>query len=132
MRREYWLVPLLAILAMAVNIAVSFGVVFVYSVFVAPGQDMAAYEAFALQSAPLSSVIAGVPILFAAGWLAARNSAANGLGVGLAVGIVYVLIDGALVVAAGALAEMWVWELVSYSTKLAAAAAGGHLGARRA
>ena len=131
MRREYWLVPLLAILAMALNIAVSFAVVWAYSAFVAPGQDMAFYEAFALRSAPLSSVVAGMPILFGAGWIAGRNSA-SGMRAGLAVGVVYVLIDGALVLAAGAMAEMWTWEIVSYSTKLAAAAAGGFVGARRA
>lgn len=132
MRREFWLVPLLAIGALVVNVIVSIGVVWVYSVFIEPGHDMAFYEAFAQNAAPVSSVIAGMPIMFAAAWIAARACAPRGFAAGVGVAVTYLVIDTAAIVATGALGSLGMLVAISYVTKLTAAALGAWLGSRKA
>jgi hypothetical protein len=131
MRREFWLAPLLAIGALVVNVIVSIGVVWVYSTFIETGHNMAFYEAWAQSAAPVSSVVAGIPIMFAAAWMAARACAPRGFAAGVAVAVTYLVIDTAAIVATGALGSLGMLVAVSYVTKLGAAALGAWLGSRR-
>ncbi len=113
-----------AVPAMALNVAVSFLWVLIYSLLIAPGQTEAAYQAYAMQAAPWSSVIAGAPILLIAGWLLARWHG-GGWRTGICAGLAYVAIDLAIILAAGALAALAGIIALSFATKLAASALGG-------
>ena len=116
----------LAIAAMAINVAMAFGWVAIYSLAIAPGQSEAAYQAYAEQVAPWCSVIAGIPILFVAGWLRARwGSGASGWSFGAMVGILYALLDVTILLAAVGLAALTGVVGLSIVTKIAAAAWGG-------
>ena len=120
----------IAIAAMALNVAFFFLWVFLYSMVIAPGQEPAAYEAYANRAAPWGSVIAGIPILFAGGWLLARWHG-GGWRTGIAAGIAYAVIDLVILSAAGALFDLLAVAALSWSTKIAAAALGGSLAGRR-
>ena len=113
-----------AVPAMVVNVAAAFLWVFIYSIMIAPGQDEAAYQAYAMRAAPWSSVIAGAPILLGAGWLLARWHG-GGWRTGICAGVAYVAIDLAIMLAAGAPASMAGIIALSAATKLAASALGG-------
>jgi hypothetical protein len=120
-----------AVAAMVLNVAFAFLWVLIYSALIAPGQDEAAYKAYAMRVAPWSSVIAGIPILFAAGWLLARWHG-GGWQVGICAAVAYVVIDFAILAAARALGEFPAIVAFSFATKLAAAALGGAMAQRLA
>lgn len=113
-----------AVPAMVLNIACAFLWVAIYSHLIAPGQGEAAYQAYAMRAVPWSAVIAGVPILFGAGWLLARWHGGSWR-TGLWAGVFYLAIDLAILLAAGMVASMLGIVALSYATKLAAAALGG-------
>ncbi|MEZ0244345.1 MAG: hypothetical protein ACAH11_13290 [Sphingomonas sp.] len=117
--------------AMVVNVAASFLWVFFYSLAISPGHEEAFYQAYAMEVAPWCSVIAGIPILFAAGLLLARWLGRSGWRAGIGAGIAYVAIDFTLVAAMGGLMAMPGVLALSFTTKLAASAVGGALAARR-
>ena len=121
---------LFAIGAMVLNVAVAFLWVWIYSMLIAPGHDEAHYQAYAMRAAPISSIIAGIPILFAAGWLAGRREPARPMLAGLLVAVVYVAIDASIVFA---VADSIPYAILatSFGTKLAAAAAGGRMAGPR-
>ncbi len=83
-----------------------------------------------MRVAPWSSVIAGIPILFAAGWLLARWHG-GGWRTGICAAIAYVAIDTLVLLAAGAFGDLAAIVAMSFVTKLAAAALGGSLAGRR-
>ncbi len=118
----------LGVLALLLNVLVAFLWVFLYSVAIAPGHDGAFYQAYAQRVAPISAIIAGLPILFAAGWLSARGS-----GVILAALVpagAYIVLDLVLNAIGGLSPAIWILAL-SYATKLAAGWAGGRLALQR-
>ena len=119
-----------AVAAMVLNVAAAFLWVFIYAMLIAPGQDEAAYQAYAMRAAPWCSVIAGIPILFVAGWLLARWHG-GGWRTGICAAVAYVVLDVLILVAADALFALPAIEALSYATKLGAAACGGALAARR-
>ena len=121
----------IAVRAMVLNVAFAFLWVFIYSTWVAPGQDEAAYNAYARRVAPWSSVIAGIPILCVAGWVLARWHG-GGWQVGICAAVAYVVIDFTVVAAAGALGDFPAIVALSFATKLAAAALGGAMARRLA
>ena len=113
-----------AVPAMVINVACAFLWVFIYSMLIAPGQDEAFYQAYAMRSSPWSSVIAGMPILFGAGWLLARWHG-GGWRTGICAGLAYVAIDVAIIFAVGAMGEMAGIVALSAATKIGASALGG-------
>ena len=119
----------LAAAAMVVNVAAAFGWVAIYSLAIAPGQSEAAYQAYAEQVAPWCSVIAGIPILFAAGWLRARwgDRGAAGWSMGMWVGVVYVLLDLTILLSVVGPAALTGVVGLSIITKIAASAWGGRV-----
>ena len=62
-----------ALAIMIVNVAISFGVVAVYSIAVDPGHDQAYYEAAAQWIAPLSSIAFGWILFLCASFVLARK-----------------------------------------------------------
>jgi len=128
-RRDFIVIPVVAIAVMVLNVAISFGVVWLYSTCVNPGQPASFYEAFAMRVAPISSVIAGIPLMFVAGFLIAkRRPGRRGLLVAAAAAFLYIIIDTAFLLSADAGQGVWMWAALSHATKLLAALAGAKLG----
>lgn len=120
-----------ALVVMVVNVAISFLYVAVYSYVISPGHDIAHYQAHAQFSAPYSSIIAGMPLMFLAGrWIGRRGTPDVAVQAALGVWLVYAAIDLAIVIPAGT-ARLIPLVIVSLLTKLAAAYLGGRAGTRR-
>lgn len=118
-----------ALLLMVLNVAVSFGVMWVYGHFINPGHEQAFYEMEAQRIAPWSSVVAGVFLFFGAGWVfAKRRPARNALAFAAAFVVLYALIDVGIIAAVGGLAAMGVIVALSMVSKSIAALAGAALG----
>lgn len=131
-QRDLLLVPAAALGVMIANVAISVGVVWFYSTFVDPDRPVAEYEAFAMAAAPVSSIVAGIPLMLVAGFFLARGrSDRAALRAAGAMALLYMAVDAALLLAAGADSGLWTWEAVSYSTKLLAALVGAKLYASR-
>src|SRR5918992_4477936 len=128
--RLAWLVGV-AVLVLVVNVGVSLIYMVVYSYLIDPGHDEQYYREHIKAAAPYCSIVAGMPLMFLAGWWVAGWGGSQGpLGVkaALVVWLAYAVIDLGIVLAAGAkdglTAKMWVLVAVSLLTKLAAAYAG--------
>jgi putative membrane protein (TIGR04086 family) len=115
---------LFAIAAMALNVAAAFLWVWFYSFAIAPGHDEAFYQAYAQRAAPISSLVAGAPILLAAGWLSARRFPERALLAGALVGILYAAIDLAILASVAGTVPMWI-IITSVVSKIGASALGG-------
>lgn len=131
-KSDLFLVPAAALGVMVLNVAISFGVVWAYSTFVSPGQSLSHYEAFATTAAPVSSVIAGIPLMLLAGFLLAKGRTRRDalLAAGLCA-LVYILLDLAILIGAHASGPVWGWAALSQATKLLAALAGAAWRTRR-
>lgn len=114
--------------ALLLNVAAAFLMVWLYSLLIAPGQPPAFYQAAAERWAPVSGIVIGAPLLFGAGLLAARW--ARSARAALVPALAYIVIDALLLsLVAG---ELPIWTIIlSYLTKLAAAAAAYWLTSRR-
>jgi len=77
----------------------------------------------------LSAILAGAPILFAAGWLAARGARPDRAA--LIPAAAYMVLDLVLIGIGGVWPPLWTLA-VSYLTKFAASYAGGRLAPRQA
>jgi len=111
-----------AVSAGIAQVAASFIWVAIYSYLINPGQPPASYEAYAQDSGPWVSVLAGAPIFYAASrWIARTRPTA------LALVAIFLVIDIVLLVAmTQSWAGMpWVMFGLSYVTKLGACALGG-------
>lgn len=130
--RDLLTIPAAALGVMVLNVAISFGVVWAYSTFLAPGQSLSHYEAFATTAAPVSSVVAGIPLMFFAGHMLAKGRTRRAsLLAAAACALVYILLDLAVLIGAHASGSIWGWAALSQGTKLLAALAGALLRARR-
>ena len=131
-RRDFIVIPAAAVAVMVLNVAISFGVVWLYSSFLNPGHSAAYYEAYAMRVAPISSVIAGIPLMFAAGFLIARSRPGRrGLLVAAAAAFLYIIVDTAVLLSVDAGQGVWMWAALSHATKLLSALAGARLGMSR-
>ena len=108
----------LALGVMAANVAASILYMVVYSHVIDPGHDKAYYEAHVRIAAPYCSIIAGIPLMFLAGWWVGSWPA-------MLVWLIYALVDIAVVAASGLTPNMAVMVAISLITKLAAAYLGG-------
>lgn len=75
-------------------------------------------------AAPYCSIVAGIPLMFAAGWWVAGWDGALGVRSALLVWAMYAVIDLAIVIASGLTPRMSVLVAASLLTKLAAAYLG--------
>lgn len=118
--RIAWLVGV-AILVLIANVAVSVLYMVIYSHVIDPGHDQAYYDAHIQAAAPYCSIVAGIPLMFLAGWRVSRwwqgrfakKSA-------LTVWLAYAIIDLAIILAAGAASSIGLLVAISLITKLAA------------
>lgn len=116
-----------AILVLVANVATSILYMVVYSYVIDPGHDPKYYNDHIQVAGPYCSIVAGIPLMFLAGWwVAGWWRQALGVRGAWIVWLAYCLIDLAVLLAAGMSVGVALLFLVSFATKLAAA----HFGAR--
>jgi len=121
----------IALLVMVANVAATILYMVVYSHVIDPGHDETYYQEHVKVAAPYCSIVAGIPLMFVAGWWVG-GLWEPGLGVksALIVWTTYAVIDLAVLAAAGLTARMGILFTISILTKLAAvylgALAAGH------
>lgn len=125
-KNRWWLAIPFSLGVMMLNVLIHVLYMVVYAYLINPGHDQAYYQAYAELSAPYSSIIAGMPLMFLAGrWIGTKFSTGNSVKAALLVWLVYFLIDFAVVAAVGALAQIALLFAISFATKLAGAFLGG-------
>lgn len=130
--RIAWLFGI-AVLVMVANIVVSILYMVVYSYLIDPGHEKEYYDAHIQVAAPYSSIVAGIPLMFLAGyWISGWWEGKFAVESALTVWLVYVLIDFAVIMAAGLTSRIAILFAVSFITKLAAIYVGAVIGGRRA
>lgn len=111
------------------NVLCFFVFMVIYSYAINPGHDPDFYSEAANRFGPYSSIICGMPLMYLAGrWVGKRVGPEVAVTAGLAVWVVYLFLDGAIVAASGMLMSILPLFIVSFTTKLAAV----YLGARQA
>jgi hypothetical protein len=117
-----------AILVLVANVGASILYMIVYSYVINPGHDPQYYNDHVQFAAPYLSIVAGVPLMFLAGWwVAGLWERSLGLRAAWIVWLAYASIDLAIVAAAGGPAGAEGLVLASVATKLAAAHFGASL-----
>ncbi len=118
--RIAWLVGI-ALLVMVANIAASILYMVVYSYLIDPGHEKEYYDAHVQVAAPYCSIVAGIPLMFLAGWwVGGWWQGEFAVKSALVVWLTYAVIDVAIVLAAGLTSRMALLVAVSILTKLAA------------
>ena len=129
--RLAWLVGV-ALLVMVVNVVASILYMVVYSYVIDPGHNEQYYQDHIQVAAPYSSIVAGIPLMFLAGWWVSRWWEREfAIKAGLTVWLAYAIIDTAVLLAAGVTMGVAVLAAISIFTKLAAVYFGASVGARR-
>ncbi len=120
LRRVAWLVGV-ALLVMVVNVAASILYMVVYSYVIDTGHDAKYYEEHIQVAAPYCSIVAGIPLMFLAGWWVG-GWWKRGLPVKAAVVVwlAYVLIDIGVLLGVGLTTGIAILFAVSFLTKLVA------------
>ncbi|HMQ03810.1 MAG TPA: hypothetical protein PKD26_07830 [Pyrinomonadaceae bacterium] len=122
-----------AVLMLVANVAVTVLYMVVYGHLIDPGHDQAYYDAHVQTAAPYCSVVAGIPLMFLAGWWVGRwRPREFAVRSALAVWFAYAVIDIAIILAAGGTSSLTLVVDVSMITKLAAAYFGAVFALRRA
>ena len=114
------------LLVLVINVAISVLWVAIYSYLIEPGHDVAFYEAYAQVSAPYSSIIAGMPLVYLFGrWVARWGEREAPVRNAMTLWALYAGIDLVITGAAGAIGRLVPFIAVSIATKgLAAYLAG--------
>ena len=130
--RVAWLVGV-AVLVLVVNVTISILYMVVYGHLIDPGHDEQYYRDHIQVAAPYCSIVAGIPLMFLAGWwVGGWWEGAFAIKAGLTVWLAYALIDIAVLLAAGMTAKIAVLFAISFVTKLAADYFGAMVAGRRA
>ena len=109
-----------ALLVLVTNVVCSILYMVVYGYVIDPGHEQAYYDAHIQRAAPYCSIVAGVPLMFLAGWwVSSWWQRALGMGGAWTIWTAYVLIDLTVLLAAGMTAEIAALFAVSFGTKLA-------------
>jgi hypothetical protein len=130
--RLAWLVGV-ALLVLVVNVATSILYMVVYSYLINPGHEEKYYHDHIQVAAPYCSIVAGIPLMFLAGWwVGGWWEGEFAVKSALTVWLAYALIDIAVLLASGMTTKGAILVAVSFITKLAAAYVGALVGARSA
>jgi len=114
-----------ALLVLVTNVAISVLYMVVYGHLINPGHEEQFYRDHIAVAAPYSSIIAGIPLMFGAGWwVAGWDDGKDAMKAALVVWAAYALIDITMLLAAGLTTRIAVLASVSLLTKLAAACGG--------
>ena len=121
-----------AVLVLVVNVGVSIVYMVVYSYLLDPGHDERYYREHIKVAAPYCSIVAGMPLMFLAGWwVAGWWQGRFAVKAASVVWLAYALIDMAVLVSAGLTTRIAVLFAVSLLTKLAAVYVGALVDSRR-
>lgn len=130
--RLAWLVGV-ALLVLVLNVAASILYMVVYSYAIDPGHDAQYYRDHIQVAAPYCSIVAGIPLMFLAGWwVGGWWEGRFAVKAALTVWLAYALIDLIVLLGAGMTTRIAALFAVSVLTKLAAAYSGGLVAGRRA
>ena len=130
--RIAWLVGI-ALLVMVANIVISVLYMVVYSYLIDPGHEKQYYDEHVQAAAPYCSIVAGIPLMFLAGWwLSGWWQGEFAIKSALFVWLVYAAIDIAIGLSAGLTSRLAILVAISLITKLAAVYAGALFGSRGA
>ena len=130
--RLAWLVGV-ALLVLVVNVALSILYMVVYGHVIDPGHEEQYYHDHIKVAAPYCSIVAGIPLMFLAGWwVGGWWEGEFAVKAALVVWLTYALIDFGVLLAAGLTPRIAVLSAVSVLTKLAAVYLGGLVAGRRA
>lgn len=123
----------IGLLVLVLNVAMSILYMVVYGHLLNPGHPKEYYDEHVKVAAPVCSIIAGIPLMFLAGWWVAGWSGAGGHGplgikAALVVWLTYAVVDLGILIATSALtSKITVLLAASLLTKLAAAYTGARL-----
>ena len=130
--RLAWLVGV-ALLVLVVNVAVSILYMVVYGHLIDPGHEEQYYHDHIQVAAPYCSIVAGIPLMFLAGWwVGGWWEGEFAVKAALVVWLAYALIDVGVLLAAGLTTRIAVLFAVSLLTKLAAVYLGALVAGRHA
>jgi hypothetical protein len=122
-----------ALLVLVVNVAVSILYMVVYGHLIDPGHEEQYYHDHINVAAPYCSIVAGIPLMFWAGWwVGGRWEVEFAVKAALTIWLSYALIDLAVLLAAGLTTRIAALFVVSILTKLAAVYVGALVARRRA
>lgn len=117
-----------AVLVLVANVAASILYMVVYGYVIDPGHPPQYYNEYIQVAGPYCSIVAGIPLFFAAGWwVTGWWRRALGMRPAWVVWVAYTVIDFAIVLAAGVSFSLGVLVVVSLATKLVAALLGARL-----
>lgn len=114
----------LAVVILIVNVAISFGAVAIYAMYIDPGHNAAYYEAAAQWIAPLSSIAFGWLLFFLATLALSQKPDRDALLFALVTFAAYAAIDLSIIGAMGGLSTLAPTIAVSLSSKLVGAVGG--------
>lgn len=117
------------LLVLMANVAVSVLYMVIYGHVIDPGHEPQYYNDHIQVAAPYCSIVAGIPLMFFAGWwVAGWWHGALGVRAAWVVWLGYTAIDLAIVLAAGGMSfRVGALFVVSFGTKLAAALLGARM-----
>ncbi len=122
-----------ALLVMVVNVVASILYMVVYGHLIDPGHEDQYYREHIKLAAPYCSIVAGIPLMFLAGWwVGGWWEGAFAAKAALVVWLAYALIDISLLLTAGLTGRITVLFAVSFLTKLAAVYLGSVVAGRYA
>jgi hypothetical protein len=114
-----------ALLVMIANVLASVLYMVAYSYLIDPGHEKQYYEDHIQVAAPYCSIVAGIPLMFLAGWwVGGWWQGEFAVKAALVVWFVYAVIDIAILLGAGVTSRIAVLVAVSLLTKLMAVCAG--------
>lgn len=117
-----------AVLVLVANVACSVLYMVVYGYVIDPGHPEQYYHDHIQAAGPYCSIVAGIPLFFAAGWwVTGWWRRALGMQPAWVVWLAYATIDLAIILAAGATLSVGLLVAISLATKLAAALLGAKL-----
>lgn len=121
-----------ALLVLIVNVLLSVLYMVVYGHLINPGHDEQFYHDHIQVAAPYCSIVAGIPLMFLAGWwVAGWKNIGRPIAAALTVWVSYAVIDLAIIMAAGATLDVLSLFSVSFATKLVACWLGARMRANR-
>jgi len=130
--RVAWLVGV-GLLVLVVNVAASFLYMVVYGHVIDPGHEEQYYHDHIKVAAPYCSIVAGIPLMFLAGWwVTGWWEGEFAIKAALVVWLSYALIDIGVLLAAGLTPKIAVLCVASLLTKLAAVCVGALVSGRPA
>ncbi len=130
LNRLAWLAAV-AISVMVANVLISVLYMVVYSYVIDPGHEEQYYHEHIKVAAPYCSIVAGIPLMFLAGWWVGgwwENEVAVQSALGL--WMIYVVVDFAILLGAGLSVRIAMLFAISFVTKLAAVYFGAKFATR--